>query len=169
MGDPGTGAPHPSRLPFLPGRAPQEAYTASAQPSLQSLACRNSTFGDWSYFVFNRKMFPAPTLSWAGFGNLFQMGNNFREEEQLKLPAILLPAPTGTSQPRRWKFPEVGVGPRWGEEPGWIVETGCLAWPSCGQVTWALRTFSATARLLSGPRSTQISEIQLPFCRQCPG
>lgn len=84
-------------------------------------------------------MFPAPpTLSWAGFGIHFQMGNNFREEELLKLWAILLPAPTGTSQPRSWNFPEVGkLGLSWGEKPRWIVETGCLAWLSCGQVTWA--------------------------------
>lgn len=86
-------------------------------------------------FVFNRKMFPAPpTLSWAGFGNHFQMGNNFRGEEQLKLWAILPPAP----RPRPWNCPEVGrAGLRPGERPGRAVETGCRARLSRGQATWA--------------------------------
>lgn len=86
-------------------------------------------------FVFNRKMFPAPpTLSWAGFGNHFQMGNNFRGEEQLKLWPILPPAP----RPQPWNCPEVGrASLRPGQKPGWAVETGCLAWLSRGQAMWA--------------------------------
>lgn len=123
-----------------PWQCPQGRYTAGTQPGLQSLGCRHSVFSGWSYFffisfVFNRKMFPAPpTLSWAGFGNHFQMGNNFRGEEQLKLWAILPPAP----RPRPWHCPEVGwAGLRPGEEPGWAVETGCRAWLSRGQAMWA--------------------------------
>lgn len=79
-------------------------------------------------FVFNRKMFPAPpTLSWAGLGNHFQMGNNFRGEEQLKLQAILRQLP-GRGRPARV---------REGSQGGQAVETGCGVWLSCGQATWA--------------------------------
>lgn len=71
-------------------------------------------------------MFPAPpALSWAGFGNHLQMGNNFRGEERLKLRASLPPAPTGTSQPWPWNFPEVGrPGLSRGKKGGWITEAG---------------------------------------------
>ena len=122
----GTGPNCPHRL-RLPSRVPQGGYTAGTQPDLQSLAGRNSASSVWSRFVvFNRKMFPAPpTLSWAGFGNHLQMGNNFRGEERLKLRASLLPAPTGTSQPWPWNFPEVGrLGLSCGEKGGWMAEPG---------------------------------------------
>lgn len=115
-------------------------------------------------------MFPVPpTLSWAGFGNHFQMGNNFKEEEQLKLWAILLPAPTGTSQPRPWNFPEVGrAGLSSGEKPGWAVETGCLAWLSCGQalaatnvVGYCLGAAHPCQALPSRPHSSSLSTAKV--------
>lgn len=100
-----------SPAPFSPSAAPWQGPQGRVyswrsawppEPGLQRLSVQSYFFIS---FVFNRKMFPAPpTLSWAGFGNHFQMGNNFRGEEQLKLWPMLPPAP----RPQPWNCPEVG-------------------------------------------------------------
>lgn len=96
---------------LLPSAPPWQGPSRQGIQLVLILASRawaaGTAFSGWSYFfiaVFNRKMFPAPpTLSWAGFGNDFQMGNNCQEEEQLKLRAILLPAPSGTFPRWGWR------------------------------------------------------------------
>lgn len=81
-------------------------------------------FGCWAYFsVFNRKNVPCTTKSFVGFGNHFQMRNDFKGEEQPKLRAILPPAPPGIGQ----------RGGGAGRTVGGALETGCLPRPSCGQ------------------------------------
>lgn len=55
------------------------------------------------------KMFPVPlSLLWEGFGNHFQMRNDFKGEEQPKLWAILPPAPPGMGQ--QWGGGQAGLG-----------------------------------------------------------